>query len=54
MAKVSYQKLKVLLRTVKSSEHVRLHGAKSRSCHLLSCFCGSLYEHCKFGDANSR
>lgn len=28
-----------------------MHGAKARSSHLSSCFCESLYWHCKVGGA---
>lgn len=31
--------------------HETVHGAKARNSHLSSCFCESLYWHCKFGGA---
>lgn len=56
MIKVRYKKYKgsgpKLCKTIGAHEPV--HGAKTRDSYLLNCFCGSLYWHCKFGDAYGR
>lgn len=56
MTKVSYKKCKGSGQSCVKHfvAHETLHGARKRSSHLLSCFCGSLYWLCKFGDAYGR